>query len=254
MAKSGGKNADDCVRIVIEPDAAADHIWIGAIGAAPQAIADHRDRRETERKVLGSKQSSDLRGRAQHRKVVGMRDHELETLRMAGASQILASASDRAHIFKYPRSISEILQFGHGERHVPQSQAGLIEGDSHQAVGFGKRKRAQQNRTHDAEHRGVGADPQGHGQDRRGGESGLLAQHAQAVSQILDEGLEKGHTARFTAFFFGPVDSAELDSSPPHCFLERHAAADQILGERLDVKPKLHIHFTLHARAPESRA
>ena len=57
--------------IVIEPRRAADNIGISAIGAAPQAIADHRNRRETERKVLRTKQSSNLRGRAQHGKVVG---------------------------------------------------------------------------------------------------------------------------------------------------------------------------------------
>ena len=72
-------------------------IWIGAVGAAPQAIADHRNRRETERKVLGTKQSSNLGGRAQHGKVVGMGNDELETLGMAGARHIHVTI-DRAHV------------------------------------------------------------------------------------------------------------------------------------------------------------
>jgi hypothetical protein len=85
MAKFGGKNADDCVRIAIEPDIAADDISISAISPAPKAITDHHNRREAERKVLGSKQSSELRGGAQHGKVVGMGDQEFETLGMIGA-------------------------------------------------------------------------------------------------------------------------------------------------------------------------
>src|SRR5271170_577522 len=90
-----------------------------------------------------------------------MGDQELETLGMIGASYIHAIASDRADVCKYPRSISEIVKFGYRKWHVSQPQPGLAEGDSHETVGFGKRKRAQQNRIHDAENRGVGADAEG---------------------------------------------------------------------------------------------
>ncbi len=55
MAESGRKNTHNRIRIVVEPEAAADNLRICAIGAPPQAIADHRYRSKTERDVLRTK-------------------------------------------------------------------------------------------------------------------------------------------------------------------------------------------------------
>src|SRR5205807_8872767 len=70
VAKSGRQSSDDGVRIVVQPNTAAEYAAIGSVGAAPQAIANYRRGSEAQREVLGTKQSSHLGSRAQHGEVV----------------------------------------------------------------------------------------------------------------------------------------------------------------------------------------
>src|SRR6202023_1788994 len=69
MAKSAWQNPNNCKGITVEPDGTAENIRIGAIGTAPQAIADHGQGSETRREVLRTKQPSNLRDHTQHGKV-----------------------------------------------------------------------------------------------------------------------------------------------------------------------------------------
>ena len=57
-----------------------------------------------------------------------------------------------------------------------------------------------------------------------------------------------------TTFLLGSLYAAELNTRPPQRFFSRHAIAQQILRERLDVKAQLRIHLAFHPRAPQQRA
>src|SRR5580700_10828542 len=161
VTKLAGKNAGNCVQIVVETDGAPENIRIGGEVAAPEAIADDDGGREPGRKVLRPKQPPNLGGRPKHGKVVGAGGDHLDTLWLRAAAQIYAAALSAGHVLEYTRPISEVVQFGYGVQNTVQPRPRVIKEDLDQTAGFGKRERAQQHRIHDAENRGVGSNPQG---------------------------------------------------------------------------------------------
>src|SRR6202167_627673 len=185
MAKSAWQNPDNCKGIIVDPDGTVDNVRIGAIGTAPQAIADHRLWSETRREVLRTIQPSNLRDHTQHGKVAKTGIDPLDALRLFGAGQILATLKDRAHIFKYTRSRLQVIHFGLGKPNVPQSYAGLVKEDSYQTVRVAVGQRSQQHRIHDAENCRVRSHAQSQRQDSHDRECGLLDQHAQTIANIL---------------------------------------------------------------------
>src|SRR5438270_4646782 len=100
MAKSAWQNPNNCKGIIVDPDGTAENIWIGAIGTAPQAIADHGLWSETRGEILRTIQPSNLRDHTEHRKVTETAIDPLDTLEPSGAGQILATLKDRGHISK----------------------------------------------------------------------------------------------------------------------------------------------------------
>src|SRR5580700_4107734 len=185
MAKSAWQNPNNCSGITVEPDGTAENIRIGAIGTAPQAIADHGQGSETRREVLRTKQPSDLRGHAQHGKVAETAIDRLETLGLFGAGQILGTLKDRGHIFKYTRSRLQVIQFGLGKANVPQSYAGLVKEDSYQTVGIAVGQRTQQHGIHDAENGRVGSHAQSQGKHRYDGKTGTFQKQPQSIPHVL---------------------------------------------------------------------
>ena len=63
--------------------------------------------------------------------------------------------------------------------------------DRPDAVGFGIRQRAQQNSVHNAEDRRRRADAECQRDDRDSGKAGTLAQHAQAIANVLKQDLHR---------------------------------------------------------------
>src|SRR5271170_5067352 len=185
MAKSAWQNANNCKGITVDADGTAENTRIGAIGTAPQAIADHGLWSETRCEVLRTKQPSNLRGHTQHGKVAETAIDRLDTLGLFGAGQILATLEDRGHIFKDTGSRLQVIQFGLGKLNVPQSYAWLVKEDSYQTVGIAVGQRTQQHGIHDAENGRVGSHAQSQRQDNHDRECGLLDQHAQTIANIL---------------------------------------------------------------------
>src|SRR5262249_4757192 len=122
---------------------------------------DHGQWSETRHDVLRTKQPPNLRGHTQHGKIAETAIDRLNTLRLLGAGQILATLKYRGHIFKYTRSRLQVIQFGLGKPNVAQSYPGLVKEDSYQTIGIAVRQRAQQHSIHDAENGRVGSHAQG---------------------------------------------------------------------------------------------
>src|SRR5215470_15516822 len=110
-------------------------------------------------------------------------------------------------------------------------------------------QRVQYQRIHDTKDHGVGANRQRKGRDRGHGESGRLAQQAQAVTDILDQRLDQISAERFVAFLSVPLAAAELDASTALRCGAIQAGALQIISAMLDVSPELLLHFFLDSRA-----
>ena len=147
---------------------------------------------------LRRKQSADLRLNAQHLEEILRHRHPAEPLGFALADQqVVADAVE-----------SEVAgQIGKGAIEFPQVQqmahlgglarepAGIVVGDPDQPLRFVKGQRAKQKRVNDAEYRGARADPKPDDQHGEGGESGVPAQRSKGVAQILQNAVERGHTA-----------------------------------------------------------
>src|SRR5579864_7475164 len=184
MAKSAWQNPNNRKGIIVDPDGTAENIRIGAIGTAPQAIADHGLCSETRHEVLRTEQPSNLRRHTQHGKVAETAIDPLDTLGLSGSGHILATLEDRRHIFKYTRSRLQVIQFGLGKPDVPQSYAGLVEKDAYQTIGIAVGQRTQQHGVHDAEDGRVSSHAQSQRQDSHDGECGLLDKYAQTIANI----------------------------------------------------------------------
>src|SRR5258708_33217185 len=143
MAKSAWQDPDNCIGIIVVPEGTAENVRIGAIGTAPQAIADNDHGSDTEREILRTIQPSNLRDHTQHGKVAETADNPLDTLGLLGAAEIFAALQDLAHIFKYICSRQQVIQFWLGKRNIPQSYAGLVKEDLHQTIGIGVGQRTQ---------------------------------------------------------------------------------------------------------------
>src|SRR5271163_4729354 len=109
------------------------------------------------------------------------------------------------------------------------------------------RQRAKKYSLHYAKNCGVRADAKGQREDRDGGKTRAFAKHSHAVPQILRQLVGKADAASFPALLFHALDPAKLDSRSAHRFLTRSPATHQILGELLDMKTQLRIHFAFHS-------
>src|ERR1051326_3169312 len=95
MAEFAWENPNNGKGIIVDPDGTADNIRVGAVGTAPQSIADHGLWSETRREVLRTIQPSNLRNHTQHGKVAETGIDPLDPLGLSGAGQILATLNDR---------------------------------------------------------------------------------------------------------------------------------------------------------------
>src|SRR5579863_3756686 len=244
MAKSAWQNPNNCKRITVDPDGTADNIRIGAIATAPQAIADHGLWSETGREVLQTKQPSNLRGHTQHGKVSETAIDRLETLRLFGSGQILATLVDRGHIFKYARWRLQVIHFGLGKRNVPQSYAGLVKVNSYQTIGVTVGQRTQQHGIHDAENCRVGSDAESQSQNRNRGETWILAQQSPSMTHVRTQFTPPAHAHGCPHGIFVRLDSAELNPRLSHGFFLGKAFANQVRSAALNVETHLCFHFT----------
>ena len=78
--------------------------------------------------------------------------------------------------------------------------------EEHEALGFPDGERFQQNGVQDAEQSGVGADAERERGHRHGREAGVLAQPADRVTDVLDHGAHRFHSARRARI--GSIDAA----------------------------------------------
>src|SRR6267142_460464 len=100
----------------------------------------------------------------------------------------------------------------------------------------------------------VQSDSQSQRENYCGSKSWILAQHAQAIAEVLDEAFDEVNAAGVAAFFFGPLNAAEFDAGAMVSFLPRHAAAHQIFSERFDVETELRVHLVFYASPPHHGA
>src|SRR5205814_6614995 len=104
----------------------------------------------------------------------------------------------------------------------------------------------------DAEDRGVDSDSERQRDDGHAGEAWILAEHTQAVADILQSCFEELTDAGFAAFLLHSLDAPELLPRGASGFLRRHAAPDKFLGTRFDMEQQLVVQVAIHMTAAEN--
>src|SRR5262249_29421625 len=83
-------------------------------------------------------------------------------------------------------------------------------------------------------------------------EHGASAEQSRPTAQIRQQVLCEVYAAGVAALFLGALDAAKLDARSPHRCRARHAAADQVLRIRPNVKAQFRSHLALYPRAPQN--
>ena len=100
MAESWRENADNGVGIIVQLYLSPENSRISAKRAGPQTVADDRRFRETRRFVARTKHPSDVRGSAEHGKIVRTHLQQFEALRTLCACQVCRPTLESSHLVK----------------------------------------------------------------------------------------------------------------------------------------------------------
>src|SRR6185437_12030872 len=147
-------------------------------------------------------------------------------------------------IVKTVIAVAEIEIVGVGI--VPQLITGPL--DSVKALRLRHIQRAQDHCIQDSKNNGIGADAESQREYRGEGEAGRFAQHAEGVTNVLQQSFDEVRAEGFADFFLIFLVAAEFDARAPFGFSARHAGTLEIIGAILDVRPKLLFHIVLNLR------
>ena len=83
--------------------------------------------------------------------------------------------------------------------------------------------------------RGIRAQPECQGKDDNRAESGILAQQAKAVANVLEKFFQPAHAPHVAAFLLALLDSAQLEQRRAACFLNAEATCDALFRSALEM-------------------
>jgi hypothetical protein len=202
---------------------------------------------------LGEKSPSHRRREAQRReKIRGHRPH-VHQFGARASREIHRAAADRRERRPTLAACLPLLVVRHGggvERHVA-GEIGIV--NDRQPIGFGQRKRSQDERVHDGEHRRGRADTDGHDQDRDAGKPGRLAKLAKSKAQIAQRCLQTYPPALFAGDLLDLFDTAELPPRGVARFVRRHARGEICLRPSVEMGLHLLRHVGIEIFSPEKR-
>jgi hypothetical protein len=185
------------------------------------AVAQQRDVGRSRFRLFGPEHPPHCGLDSQRFKKAGRHLEAGHALRLIAAFENHAARGEGRHVFKAPAMrfpFFEIRIRGDVVRPV-----GARRPDQDEILRLGKRQGTQEHGVDDAEDRRVGADAEGQGQHRDGGEAGIFPQHANAETQIPREVLQHGQAAAVPHLLLDRFDAAELEQRVPARRFGRHA-------------------------------
>ncbi len=124
-----------------------------------------------------------------------------------------------------------------------------MQGD--QLPGFGKRQGTQQRTIHDGEHSGVGADPDGQGQQRGHRKHRAAGQRPQSITHILKQRIEEGDGVHLIDLLSNRRTISQLAQRRCARFIRWKAAGDVFLRLNPNVGLDLFGPVPIPLRAPQ---
>ena len=189
-AEVRGQHAGDLHRLPVELHAASHHRAVAAEDIAPGAIAQHCGGRP----VAGpgfrvAQRPAQLGPHAQHVEEVAGDILRGEQARLPVAGQRGGPVEHRVgrDVAEDAGLLLPVEVVGRSGLGLEPVEVGVFFPEHDETVGVGKRQRAQHHRAHRREDRGVGADRERQGEDRRTGERGTPPQGPQGKAQVVPQ-------------------------------------------------------------------
>jgi hypothetical protein len=108
--------------------------------------------------------------------------------------------------------------------------------NGHELIALREWERAQDNGVDGGEDSGVGADPEGEGEDDGGGEAGSFAEKAKGGTSIGARGFEQSGDVDLAELLGDLLAAAEVDTGLTVGLVRRHARGFVLTGESVDVE------------------
>ena len=240
ILKPGRHHADDFVSCLVEHQRLSDRLRPRTVPLCPEGVTQNRHAQLSAPVFTLRKGAPKQRNGAQY--VEEIRRH-LTTLHALGP--LPARRIEGAHV-----QMGRIAgQAAVGAKDVERSAHSNV--GEEQTLRGGEGQRPDQDGVHQAEHRGGGADAEGHGRQRHGGETPILREQAGAVGDVLLQLLPSHGATRVAALLLDRIHPAHARSGPPASFRGRHAQANQLLGFAFEMLGQFRLHLALDLRPPQ---
>ncbi len=240
--------------MVVHLEDPADDRRVAAPGAQPVRMAEDQHRLGAWLVVVGREGAAEERPGAEHAEEVGRDDAGLHAFGLAAAEEVEPHRVVLGETGEGVLAPPQVLDVRHREPLllVGVERQALVE--HHQPVGLAVRQLVQQDATHDAEDRRVGADAQGERRHHRAGVARVPAQQAEREAHVLAQRLQPPVAARRAGRFLGRLEAAQLQRGAACRLLGRGALAQ--LRRRLhgEVEAQLLVELGLQAAALEETA
>ena len=177
-------DADDMVRVIVQPQGLAENMWVGAEVPLPESVADDHFQVEARCWIVGIEHAAQLGFDIEQRKVIRRNRLKLDANWLRRARDINRPASLRRNVLENSRTL-EVLPLRHGQVNVACADAGKIILDADKLFGLGVRQRMQKHGIDDAVNRSRGSHTQSDCENHNGRETGRSRKLAKRVAQIL---------------------------------------------------------------------
>ena len=255
--ETGGSDADDRIHERADAQCRPEHIETAAKLRLPERVGEHHDRSPAGRRVLRAREVAADRGRGIEEREQARAhdaDRHLACVRASADGKSGSPSLGEPRERRSPPCEICVPRVRHSvrKRFFAASRGAVVDAVGQRRIAQ-HRRRPEQQSIDDREHRRVRADAEPECEHHRNGETGLGAQAAQRIAEVLNEMLDQTDAARFAHLLFVSLDAAELPERRRACLGWRHPRGDVEGGLPLDVEAQLVVEFTLQPRASKQR-
>ena len=186
---------DDFVALAVQGEATAHDVRRTPEDPPPGIVAQNRDPIVPGAVLTRLQGPSQQRGHLERGEELAGHALALQAHRLVDAGEVRLPSGLHRHGRERAGLPLVVEEPGHRYRGLEiERRVEVLDGD--QLAGIAIRQRPEQHRVHRAEDRGVGPDAEGEGEDDDAGEGRALRQAAEAVTEVLQEGIHRARSSR----------------------------------------------------------
>ena len=150
MAERRRRDADDRVHVVVDANAFAEDVRIGAEAPLPQRVADHGDLRDAGNGVSVVEHAPVLGADAEHREIVRVDERRLDALGLVGLGEVGAHRPHAGDVVEHAGA-PQVEELRNRQSGVARALARELRGHPHELLGMRERQRREDDGVDDRE-------------------------------------------------------------------------------------------------------